>query len=128
MIDASVRKANLRWNILQNPTVITIRIAEKVRKGGGFTEVKSEIGPMTVRIFADSRQAQGTIVSDTPGRKETSSVYSLLADDTAGLTSGPNIEQEFDADPYGSFRIGAVHPQIVNGEICGYYADIERVK
>jgi hypothetical protein len=126
MVDASVRKANIGWNIRQNPTEISIRVTQKIKSGGGFEEVKSQIGPLTVRIFAGSRE-QANIVSERAGRKEVSDSYSLLADYTANLPSGPDVAMEFEAYPYGKFRITSVHPQIVQGEICGYVAGLERV-
>jgi hypothetical protein len=128
MVDAAVRKAHIRWNIRQNPIEITIRVTQKVKSDGGFEEVKSQIGPLTVRVFESSHQTQADIVSERAGRKEVSSDYALLADDVANLPSGPDVLQEFDAYPYGKFKVKSVHPQIVQGEICGYLADLERVK
>ena len=128
MIDASVRKAHIAWNIRQNPIDIIIRTTQKVKSGGGFEEVKSQIGPLTVRVFVGSRPLKADIVSERAGRKEVSENYSLLADYTANLPTGPDVIQEFEAYPYGSFKIKSVHPQIVQGEVCGYVAELERVK
>lgn len=128
MIDASVRKAHIGWNIRQNPTDITIRVTQRVKTGGGFEEVKSQIGPLTVRVFVGSRPLKADTVSERAGRKEASESYSLLADYTANLPSGPDVTQEFDAYPHGKFRITSVHPLIVQNEICGYVAGLERVK
>ncbi|MDU5945457.1 MAG: Fe-S protein [Paenibacillus macerans] len=127
MIDAAVRKAHIGWNIRQNPTEVTIRVIQKVKSGGGFEEVKSQIGPLTVRIFVESRE-RAEIVSEQAGRKEVSDSYSLLADYTANLPSGPDVTQEFEAYPHGKFRITSVHPQIVQNEVCGYVCDLERTK
>jgi len=128
MIDAAVRKAHIGWNIRQNPTEITINVTQRMKSGGGFEEVKSQIGPLTVRVFIGSRPPKSEIASDKAGRKEVSESYSLLADYTANLPSGPDVTQEFDAYPHGHFRITSVHPQIVQNEICGYVAELERVK
>lgn len=127
MIDAAVRKAHIGWNIRQNPTEVTIGVTQKAKSGGGFEEIKSQIGPLTVRIFVESRE-RAEIVSEKAGRKEVSDSYSLLADYTANIPSGPNVAQEFEAYPYGKFRITSVHPQIVQNEICGYVCDLERTK
>lgn len=127
MIDASVRKANIAWNIRQNPTDITIRVTQKVKSGGGFEEGRSQIGPLTVRIFVGSREQAG-IISDRAGRKEVSDSYSLLADYAANLPSGSDVTMEFDTDLLGKFKITSVFPQTVHGEICGYVAGLERVK
>lgn len=128
MIDASVRKAHIAWNIRQNPTEIIIRVTQKVKSDGGFEEVTSQIGPLTVRVFVGLRAPKADIVSERAGRKEVSDSYALLADHTAGLPSGPDVVQQFEAYPYGKFRIMSVHPQIVQGEICGYVCELERVK
>ncbi|KFN07302.1 MULTISPECIES: hypothetical protein [Paenibacillus] len=127
MIDAAVRKAHIGWNIRQNPTEVTIGVTQKVKSGGGFEEIKSQIGPLTARIFVESRE-RAEIVSEKAGRKEVSDSYSLLADYTANLPSGPDVTQEFEAYPHGKFRITSVHPQIVQNEICGYVCDLERTK
>lgn len=129
MIDASVRKKHIRWNVCQNPTNVTIHVTQRMKVDGGFEEVKSLIGPLTVRIFVGSRPLKADAVSEKGGRKEVSKSYSLLADYTANLpSSGPDVTQEFDAYPHGKFRITSVHPQIVENEICGYVAELERVK
>lgn len=128
MIDASVRKSNICWNIRENPTDVTIHVTKKVKSGGGFEEVKSQIGPLTVRVYVGSRPPKAEIISERAGRKEVSESYSLLADYTANLPSGPDITQEFEAYLHGKFRITSVHPQIVQNEICGYICELERTK
>lgn len=129
MIDAAVRKAHIGWNIRQNPTDITIRVTQRVKASGGFEEVKSQIGPLTVRVFVGSRPLKAETVSERAGRKEVNESYSLLADYMVNLpSSGPDVTQEFDSYPHGKFRITSVHPQIVQNEVCGYVAELERVK
>lgn len=128
MLDAAARKAHIDWNIRQNPTDITIRVTQKVKSGGGFEEVESQIGPLTVRVFVGSRPLKAETVSERAGRKEVSESYSLLADYAANLPSGPDVTQEFEAYPHGKFRITSVHPQIVQNEVCGYVCELERMK
>lgn len=124
MTTAVKRKEHIRWSINQNPTEITIQRTSKIRSGGGLSEQKTTVGPFTVRIFTSgSGQAVDT---GTIGTKETSAAYSLLADDTADLQAGPNVTDCFQCI-LGSFQITAVYPQIVQGVVCGYQADLEKV-
>jgi hypothetical protein len=128
MIDASVRKAHIQWNIRQNPVDVTIHVTRRVRAGGGFEEEKFSVGPLTVRVFIGSRPLSAEVVSERAGRKEVSDKYSMLADYAADLPeSGPDVSQEFTAYPYGKFKIISTHPQIVQGEVCGFIAELERV-
>lgn len=118
------RKADIAWNIAQNPTTVTISCTEMVPFGGGRKEVVSTTGPITIRIFVENHQA--AIQSGTAGKMEISAAYSLLADAKANLRNGPHVVQEFET-PLGRFRIRTVFPQIVRDELCGYTALLERV-
>lgn len=120
------RKEHINFAIMQNPVEITIQRNEKVRSGGGFEEVKSVAGPMMVRIFTGG--AGDAVKSDTIGTKEISRVYRLLADESADIKAAPDVIDIFEAENYGTFKVTAVHPQIVRGVVCGYQVDIERVK
>jgi hypothetical protein len=126
-MEPAERKEHIKWNIMQNPAEITIQRTEKIRAGGGFDELQSTVGPMTVRIYQEGTRGD-TIKSDTIGTKKVSSIYALLADEKADIQAGPNVIDRFQAEPHGSFQVKAVHPQIVKGVVCGYQADIERVK
>lgn len=125
MIDASVRKANIAWSIRQNPTEITIRRVRKVRSGGGYSESVSSVGPLTVRLYTAGKSAL-TVVSTTAGTKQTDERYSLLADAAADLKADTETIDTFEA--YGQrYRVLIVHPQIVDGQTCGYQVELERV-
>lgn len=127
MDPAEQRKKHILWSIQQNPTVITIKRTEKVRSGGGFTDQVSEVGPLTVRIFAQPTGGRHEI-SDVAGRKQTDTAYGMLADDTADIKAGPNVRDEFEAPGLGVFVIRAVYPQVVAGVVAGFQAELERVK
>lgn len=124
MIDASVRKANIRWNISQNPVDILIHRVEKVRSGGGFEEKESTVGPFTVRIFMQKSQIPQT-VSTLAGTKQTDTKYSLLADDLADIRADSQTTDAFEANGQ-KFEVIGVEPQIVQGEVVGFQVDLER--
>ncbi|MFF2887014.1 Fe-S protein [Paenibacillus sp. NPDC057967] len=128
MIDAETRRKHIRWNIQQNPSTIIIHGTRRIRSGGGFEDVKENIGPLTGRIFAASNSPASKIESERSVRQEITDSYAILFDDTAVLCSGPDMEQKFEAEPYGRFRITSVNPHIVQGELCGYTCRLERVK
>ena len=125
-MDAAARKGDIQWNITQNPVVITIQRTEKIRSGGGFNEVESTIGPFTVRIYNKA----GQLPKDThslAGTKKTEVAWGLLADHAADIKANSNVTDEFDVSGLGHFVVVGVFPQLVNGEIVGYQADLERV-
>jgi hypothetical protein len=122
----SFRRQHISWVIQQNPVRITITRTEKVAQGGGFSESTTTKGPFTVRIFpAGSRSPD--LVSDLPGRKLEDDTWGLLADYTADIQAGPNVVDEFDAPGLGHFQATAVYPQVVQGQIVGYQADLKKV-
>jgi hypothetical protein len=127
MDPVAARKKHIRWSIAQNPTVIVIKRTEKVRSGGGFVEWVSTIGPLMVRVFMQGGPAGQQDVSSVAGKKETDTVYGLLADHTADLKAGPAVTDKFEAPGLGTFLVRAVYPQVVDGVVVGYQADLERV-
>jgi hypothetical protein len=122
---AAARKRHIQWSIAQNPVIITIIRAEKIRSGGGFAEQVSSVGPLTVRIFTQGSGQQD--VSGVAGKMQTDTVYGLLADHAADLKVGPNVTDKFETPGLGAFVIRAVYPQVVGGVVVGYQADLERV-
>jgi len=51
----------------------------------------------------------------------------LLADHEAEIKAGTNVLDEFEVTDLGKFQVLAVYPQIVQGQIVGYQADLEKV-
>lgn len=123
---AAIRRKHIAWNISQNPTQITIHRKEKVRKGGGYEEVESNLPPIVVRIFI-TRSLLSQTVSVLAGTKQTDKIYCLLADEHADIKAGPNVTDRFEALGE-TFEVISVQPQVVQGVIVGYQADLERVK
>jgi hypothetical protein len=123
---ADQRRRDIAWNISQNPTMITIHRKEKIRKGGGYEEVDSDLPPVTVRIFVVRTQIPQT-VSVLAGTKQTDKMYSLLTDELADIKAGPNVTDRFMALGE-TFEVVSVQPQIVQGVTVGFQADLERVK
>jgi len=122
----TTRRKMLAFSIQQNPTTITINHTEKVRQGGGFTENKTTLDPITVRIF-QQRDTDIKVVSDTAGIKEKMTDFGLLADHTADIRDGPNTRDEFDIDGLGRFVVASVTTMLQGGEVVGYQVDLERV-
>lgn len=122
----ALRRKHVAWNISQNPTQISIHRKEKIRKGGGYGEVESDLVPITVRIFVTRTQVPQT-VSVLAGTKQTDKMYSLLADEHADIKAGPDVTDRFTA--FGeSFEVVSIQQQVVQGVVVGYQADLERVK
>lgn len=122
----TLRRQHTKWAIQQNPTTITIHRTEKVDMGGYSDEVESEHGPYTVRVFQkDSRIPQE--VSTLAGTKQVEAAWGLLADHEAEIKAGTNVLDEFEVTDLGKFQVLAVYSQIVQGQIVGYQADLEKV-
>jgi len=97
-----------------------------VEAGGGFDEVQSEHGPYTVRIFPQGSRISQEI-STLAGTKQVDKSWGLLADYQADIKTGPNVLDEFDVPDLGRFCVLAVYPQVVQGQVVGYQADLEKV-
>jgi len=122
----SLRRQHILWAIQQNPTTITIQRTEKKDVGGYFDEVQSTHGPYTVRIFQKG-YAFPKETSTLAGTKQTDGGWGLIADWNADIKASAQCSDEFDVANLGHFRVVAVYPQIVQGEIVGYQADLEKV-
>lgn len=122
----TLRRQHTKWAIQQNPVEITIQRTEKVDMGGYFDEVKSEHGPYTVRIFQKGSRIPQE-VSTLAGTKQVEAAWGLLADHEAEIKAGTNVLDEFEVTDLGKFQVLAVYPQIVQGQIVGYQADLEKV-
>lgn len=122
----SLRRQHILWTIQQNPVTITIQRTEKKDMGGYFGEAKSTHGPYTVRVFRKG-YAFPKEVSTLAGTKQTDGGWGLVTDWNADIKASSNILDEFDVPDLGHFIIVAVYPQIVQGEIVGYQADLEKV-
>ena len=122
----SLRRQHISWTIQQNPVEITIHRITKVDKGGYFEEIESEHGPYTVRIFQRGMQIPIEI-STLGGTKQTDGGWGLLAGHEAEIKAGANALDEFEVDGLGKFQVLAVYPQIIQGQVVGYQADLEKV-
>ena len=122
----ALRRRHTKWAIQQNPTTITIHRTEKVDQGGYFEEVESKHGPYTVRIFQRGMQIP-LEVSNLGGTKQTDRGWGLLAGYEAEIKAGSNVLDEFEVDGLGKFQVLAVYPQIIQGQVVGYQADLEKV-
>lgn len=122
----TLRRQNILWAIQQNPVSVTITRTKKEARDGGFVEVTSTHGPFAVRVFPAGGRSPG-LVSDLPGRKFEDDTWGLLADYTADIQAGPNVVDEFDVPGLGHFQVTAVYPQVVQGQIVGYQADLKKV-
>jgi len=121
-----LRREHVAWAIQQNPMQITVQRTEKVDMGGYFDEVISQHGPYTVRVFQETSHIPQEI-STLAGTKQVDTKWGLLADYQADLRAGPNVKDEFDISDLGHFMVVGVYPQVVQGQIVGYQADLERV-
>lgn len=121
----TTRRKMLAFSIQQNPITITINRTEKVRQGGGFTETKTTLPPITVRIF-QQRDNDIKVVSDTTGLKEKAFDFGLLADHAADIRDGPNTRDEFDVAGLGHFVVASVTKMLQGGGVVGYQVGLER--
>lgn len=123
---AELRRKHIEWAINQNPTEIEIKRTEKKRAGGGFKEETTTHGPFVVRIFS-KRTTTPREVSTLAGTKEVNTSWSLLADADVNIQASSTVKDEFEADNLGRFEVISVRPQIIDGEIVGYQAELERL-
>ncbi|MHC8516992.1 hypothetical protein [Sporosarcina sp. ITBMC105] len=120
-----MRRAHTKWNIEQNPVVVTIHRTEK-RKGGGYIEeAESDVGPFTVRIFVSHSNTNQTVTT-LAGEKQVDRYFGLLADYQSDIRAGTTVKDEFVAMGM-RFLVKAVYPQTINGQIVGYQGELERV-
>lgn len=119
------RRQQVQWTIQQNPTSITINRTQKTEIEGHLDEVKTQVGPLIVRIFTQ-RSLSTKVKSELAGTKQTDNAWGLLADYQADLLAGPRVTDEFDCS-LGHFRLVDVYPEMMNGQIVGYQADLEKV-
>ena len=119
------RRTLKTWTINQNPTTITISRTEKVKDGGGFKEVKSSMGPLTIRIYPQKSSNQ-TEVSALAGTKQINAGWGMSADYLADVRAGTNVSDEFTAQNC-RFKIVAVNPELLNGAMVGYQCDLEKI-
>ncbi|NPV52212.1 MAG: hypothetical protein HPY71_01660 [Firmicutes bacterium] len=122
----ALRRSHVTWAIGQNSVLITVKRTEKVDKGGYFDEVKSTVGPFAVRIFVDGGRMPQE-VSGLAGTKQVDRGWGLIADYQADLRAGPDVQDEFDVPGLGHFVVKAVYPQVVQGQVVGMQADLEKV-
>ena len=122
----TLRRNNALWAISQNPVTITIARTEKTETEGHFAENTSQVGPFTVRVFQANEQ---DVKTDTHlvGTKMIDAGWGLLADWQADLRAGPNVRDEFEVQGLGLFVIKAVYPQVIQGQVVGCQAILERV-
>jgi hypothetical protein len=123
----TMRRKHIQWNIQQNPTLITIHRKGKIEKDGAFEAVDKTLVPITVRIFQKGKYRLSE-ESDLAGTKQEDISYGMLADYQADIQAGPNVKDEFDVPNLGRFYIESINPQVVQGQIVGYQADLVRVK
>lgn len=126
MSSADFARTSRRRIIAGNPTTITIHRVDNPVEGSHRGEVRSIVGPFTVRIYWQGTAAATEVNSD-PGSMVVDRQPSLIADETADLRAGAYVTDEFDVAGVGHFRIRAVHPATVGGEIVGYVAALEMV-
>jgi hypothetical protein len=67
------------------------------------------------------------VVSTLAGTKQVDKGWGLLADYQADLRAGTNVKDEFDVLGLGHFVVIAIYPQVVQGQLVGYQADLEKV-
>ena len=124
-MNTNTRRLDTKRTIKENPTIITINRIEKQPVNGAFREVKSTVGPFTVRLYQTGNSNINT-VSKTSGTKQTSKAWSLLADFDADIKSGLNITDQFDALGF-HFKVVNVIPVMNGDEVISYQCSLERV-
>lgn len=122
----AMRRSHVIWNISQNPTVISVGRTEKVRQGGGYNDVTTTVGPFTVRLFM---YAVGIIGNEdvSVGGIQQRDRWSILADHTSDIRASTNVIDTFEIPNIGHFRVKAVYPQMINGQLVGIQANVEKV-
>lgn len=124
MITTERRKADIIKSISLNPTEIKIKQIIKVLKEGYYDEEEKEY-TLIVRIY-HQQKSDIQISSNTIGTVYKSKRYGMLADSTVNLEITPKSDIEFDSI-YGHMKITAIYPQIINGELCGYQVDLDKI-
>lgn len=123
----AIRRKNTIWSINQNHVTITINRTEKVEANGHFDDVPSQAGPFTVRLFQVNGNGNTRVESHLVGTKVLVYEWGLLADWQADLRAGADVRDEFEVPGMGLFVIKSVYPQMVQGQVVGYQAELEMV-
>src|SRR5688572_18178860 len=121
----ALKKAHLAL-IEESPTEITIRRETVGLDRGSRTKVESFHGPYRVRVYLTGTCSHGEIRKQQ-GNVEKRETWSLLAPAMADLKDGPRRDDEFDAPPWGRFRIENLIPVRFRGVTFGYQAELERL-
>jgi len=111
-----------------NPSRVTIERTSVAEVDGGPQEVTETLGPYTVRIFLEG-PSEGSDVTDptTGGTLVRQMGYSMAAAWDADLEHESRVRDEFTLGAYGRFRIVAVYPLRLVGDVFGYQAALELV-
>lgn len=108
-----------------NPTEISFTQITLKEVDGAFEPSTDNI-TITVLIYLDDGSTQINVNSSTKGTSYVTNRYKMVADKDANLEVNPKESIKFKNDKE-KFEIKAVYPQKVEGIICGYLCDLERV-
>ncbi|WP_343759420.1 hypothetical protein [Clostridium oceanicum] len=108
-----------------NPISIEIRGVKKILVDGAFEEVPFE-KTLNVLIYLDNNSNKIEIDSKTKGTSYSSNKYKMIADKDEDIEVNPKESIEFDCTE-GHMKIKAVYPMVIEGTICGYMCDLERI-
>lgn len=110
--------------IALNPTEITFTQIIKTEDDGAFKEEVIEKS-ITVVIYTED-SGSINITSEIKGTSYLTERYKMIGDKEADLDVTPTEKINFISNG-DKFEIKAVYPQIVQGIICGYLCDLERI-
>ncbi|KGO14280.1 hypothetical protein NZ45_07930 [Clostridium botulinum] len=111
--------------IALNPTEIKIKQTKKVVVDGAFEEVKKEV-KLKVLIYLEKNKTDIKITTDIIGSSYSDKKYCMIADYKANLQVNSKNAIEFDCKE-GHMKMKAVYPIAIEGTICGYQVDLERI-
>lgn len=125
--------------IEDNPIDITINLEGRVRKGGGFEELKGPLVKVRARLYQEATGRSGAQEqTSVAGITQTDARWGLLLP-TKGLTpEGGEISIALSVDPQttlwfehpvlGRFKLTEIYPNQDAGKVWGWRAIVERTK
>lgn len=108
----------------RDPTTVLLRRNERVRAGGGFTEVPTQQGPYRARI-APVRVAEAREIASLGGPRRSDRGWVLLILAPADIKLAETITTTIDTS-MGTFRVTDYTEVSANAQTVGYVVDLER--
>lgn len=106
-----------------NPTVFTVKHAEKVIVDGAYEKIEKET-EYTGIIYLEDNSNLMKIVSELKGTEYSTSKYKMVLNNKEVIKIDENNHVEFDCNE-GHVKITGAYPVFIDNTLCCYFCDLE---